>query len=678
MRRAIAIAIPLGCAGLVVATAVIERAAGNHLVDNLTWLPLVAACAGIGSLLWYRRVGGILGVLFIVTAVTITWTLLLSAYANLAIAKALPAAAWAAWAFQWSLAGAFPFFLILQLFPTGRPRSPRWRPLVWATIAGAALGALAPGLGATARFTENFPSLTHPMRVLPASFADALDAISAVALIGVFLASAVEIAMRYRHSVGEERAQMKWFAAAAIVAASGFVVGAATIGDGPALAFALLAPLIPIAAGIAIVKYHLYDIDVVISRTLVIALLAVFITAVYVAIVVGVGRLLPSGDLALSIAATVLVALLFQTARERAQRLANRLVFGIRATPYEVMAGFSQRMADSLSIDEVLPQMAEAAGRGVGATTARVRVLLPGGARIETWPPDAEEEEEAAGTFPVAYHGEAIGEIAVTKPRRESLTHAEEALLADLAGQAGLALHNVRLNEELASRLVELDEQSQALRASRERLVTARDAQRRGLQRDIHEGPGHELVAIRQRLTGLGDQVQHDPAGASAELEFLGERSNATLESLRDLARGIFPPLLADQGIVAALQAHIRKVGANATVEPEPDVAERRFDADTEACVYFCCLQAIQNVIRHAGNAPAVVSLGLESGTLWFTIHDDGPGFDADRTERGMGLDIMQDRVDALEGELVIASAPGTGTTVRIQIPARSFEGATT
>jgi signal transduction histidine kinase len=319
--------------------------------------------------------------------------------------------------------------------------------------------------------------------------------------------------------------------------------------------------------------------------------------------------------------------------------------------------------------------MAEAAGHGVGATSASVRVLLPNGVRIETWPADG-VGDEAAATFPVAYHGEDVGEIAVTKPRGEPLTHAEEELLRDLAGQAGLALHNVRLNEELAIRLVELDEQAAALRLSRERLVTARDAQRRGLQRDIHEGPEHELRLIRQRLDTMADLAGTDPTAAGAALDALGERSNATLEALRDLARGIFPPLLADQGIVPALEAHARKVGANATVRPEPGFTDRRFDADTEACVYFCCLQAIQNVIRHAGNAPAEVSLGVEDGTLWFTIHDDGPGYDMAQVHRGMGLDIMQDRVDALEGSLATASVPGAGTTVRIRIPLTSV-GAT-
>jgi signal transduction histidine kinase len=168
--------------------------------------------------------------------------------------------------------------------------------------------------------------------------------------------------------------------------------------------------------------------------------------------------------------------------------------------------------------------------------------------------------------------------------------------------------------------------------------------------------------------------VDADAGAAEALLDRLGEDANTTLEGLRDLARGIFPPLLADQGIVPALEAHVRKVGANATIEASNAVHGRRFDADTEACVYFCCLQAIQNVIRHAGNAPCLVRLDLDDGGLVLSVRDTGPGFDADTTPPGMGRQIMMDRVDALDGRLDIEASPGNGTRVRIQIPVSAAE----
>jgi len=358
--------------------------------------------------------------------------------------------------------------------------------------------------------------------------------------------------------------------------------------------------------------------------------------------------------------------------RLRARRLANRLVYGERATPYEVIAGFSERVADAVSTDRVLPQMAEAAGRGVGAVEASVRVRLPGGLeRTERWSGPVVDSGRvgAPWTVTVGYQGEPVGDLVVTKPANDPLTPAEQDLLRDLAAQAGLALHNVRLSEELGIRLRELDEQAAALRVSRERLVTARDAQRRGLQRDIHEGPERQLLDIRQRLPRVFDPE---------ELDELIVDTNETLDGLRDLARGIFPPLLAEQGIVAALRAHIRKVGANATVEAAIGFADRRFDADTEAGVYFCCLQAIQNVIRHAHNAATVVVLSLDGDgdEIAFQIRDDGGGFDVATTPRGMGLQIVQDRVDALEGTLEVTSELGRGTRIAVRLPVHELEPA--
>ena len=190
--------------------------------------------------------------------------------------------------------------------------------------------------------------------------------------------------------------------------------------------------------------------------------------------------------------------------------------------------------------------------------------------------------------------------------------------------------------------------------------MTARDAQRRGLQRDIQEGPERQLLDIGRAVDAVTEPEQLDP---------LIDRANETLDGLRDLARGVFPPLLADQGIVPALEAHIRKVGARTTITTDPGVAGLRFDADVEACAYFCCLQAIQNVLRHAQNAPSRVHFASSGDELTFEITDDGAGFDAANSPPGMGLQIIKDRVDALDGTLAIDAAPDRGTTIAIRLP---------
>jgi hypothetical protein len=326
------------------------------------------------------------------------------------------------------------------------------------------------------------------------------------------------------------------------------------------LAIQLAIVTFPIATGAAILKYHLYDIDIVINRTVVYVTLAVFITGVYVAIVVGVGAMVGSSDsdpnAVLSITATAIVAIAFQPVRERVQRFANRVVYGKRATPYEVMADFGSRMAGTLEVDRALPELAQAAGVGVRASAARVRLALPGGdERIAIWP-EGTQAPTWERTVEVRYEGEPIGEISVAKDPGDPLLPAERALLDDLAQQAGLALHNVRLTDELQARLDQLADQAEQLEGSRRRLITARDAQRRGLERDIREGPRRELEHIAGVLSARPRSRRPRSRPLTRWPSERTPRSRACATS-----RGIFPPLLADQGIVPALEAHIRKVG---------------------------------------------------------------------------------------------------------------------
>ena len=659
MRRIVAVAIPVVSTAVLIAGALFEGSP-----DDLVWIPLVAASSAVGALLWYRRAGRAIGPLLVFVGASVALDIALLGYAHQARTHSLPGVGWVGSAFQSAIGLSGAVYLILQLFPTGEPLTPRWRALVWITIAAIALSVVAPALGTTSDFTQNFPGATHPMQLVSPSLADGLVSFGGLANALVLLASAVALVVRFRRSTGIERAQMKWFTAASAVAAAGVSIAIFALPQ-PDVAFALLVPLIPIAAGIAILRYRLYDIDFVLSKTLVFALLAAFITGVYIAVVAAVGSLTGAS----SLLATVIVAVLFQPARVWARRLANRLVFGERATPYEVMAGFSERVADAVSTEQVLPQMAEAAGTGVGAAEVTIRVALPdGGERVERWQgPSAGGRTAEPWETTIVHQGEPVATLTVTKPANDPITPAERGLLEDLGAQAGLAVHNVRLTEELGVRLRELDVQAAALRVSRERLVTARDAQRRGLQRDIQEGPERQLLEIGRAVRAVDEPAELDP---------LIDRANDTLEGLRDLARGVFPPLLADQGIVPALQAHVRKVGAHTTIVADPSVAGRRLDADVEACVYFCCLQAIQNVLRHAANAPSTVHLSLTDDVLTFEIADEGAGFDTRTTPRGMGLQIIQDRVDALEGSLSVTSGV-SGTTVVVTVPAsdRSLAG---
>ena len=229
---------------------------------------------------------------------------------------------------------------------------------------------------------------------------------------------------------------------------------------------------------------------------------------------------------------------------------------------------------------------------------------------------------------------------------------AKERLIVGLASQAGLALRNVRLVADL--------------RASRRRIVATQDERAKKLERNIHDGAQQQLVALSVKLRLLEQQIDRDPAGAKTMAEDLQATANETLEDLRDLARGIYPPVLADQGLGAALEAQARKAAMPVTVAAD---GIPRFEADVESAVYFSCLEALQNAAKYADASEVRVRLSNGTGELRFEVVDDGRGFDPSSTSYGTGLQGIADRLAALGGELVVTSAPGDGTAVAGRLP---------
>ena len=548
-----------------------------------------------------------------------------------------------------------PFILMLllflpMLFPDGRLLSRRWLiPIISGLVF--ALLALLGNLFVPTNGAVDSPGVANPLAnpALARTFQPLINVSVPFGLLAL-TGSVSSVVARYRRADGLQRHQLRWFLFALVLAAIPFMLNNSSVVANVLLV--LFVPLLPVSIAIAVLRYRLYDIDVVINRALVYGVLAAFITAVYVAIVVGVGRLVGSGNrpnLALSIVATAVVAVAFQPVRERVQRFANRLVYGKRATPYQVMAGFADQMAGTLSADDVLPQMAEAAARGVGAQAARVTLVLPGGAKRSTvWPPTA-SADQFERTLPVSYRDELVGEIAVRESLGQPITPGEGRLLADLAAQAGLVLHNVRLTAELQGRLVDISAQAAELRASRQRIVTAQETERRRLGSEIRAGVQRELEATSQQLDEVERLLGDDGAAAAERLEALTAETQRTLDGLRELARGIFPPLLADKGIVAALQAHARKAAVDASIESPADLGGTRFDPGVEAAVYFCCTEALR-----AADGPATVHLMAGAGVLTFAI--DGVAALDGR------LEGLRDRVEALGGTLTRSAAGIAGS----------------
>ncbi|HEX3261734.1 MAG TPA: ATP-binding protein [Pseudonocardia sp.] len=600
----------------------------------------------------------------------------------------------AAWVAHWVWVVVFALLgLVLLRLPDGRLPSPRWRGVLVALAVGAVAltvsAAFAPG-----PLDDVYGGRPNPVAV---PGLDVLGAVGGWVLLGALVACALSLPVRYRRADAVVRQQLKWVMLAGVPALVATVFHA-TLGQDPAvngpsrLVGDLLYLAFFLAVGVAVVRHRLFDVDLVLNRALVYGLLAAFVTAVYVAVVIGVGRLVGSGaDLVLTVTATVLVALGFAPVREWARRLANRWVYGERQAPYEVLTALGGRLAGALTPDELLPAIAHAAAVGVGAAAAEVRLTLPSDTTASArWPaappaalptppttippttispvalpPAAPPTTAPSGSpppgqlpratpqplvVPVRAGGAEIGRIAVTPRPGFPLTRHHRRLLDDLAQQSAPALSNARLVAEL--------------KASRRRLVSVADDERRRLERDLHDGAQAQLVAVTLRLRALAAGL---PDGRADAVEQVREQVTGTIATLRDLARGVFPPQLAEAGLGAAVRTHLAKTGSPARLADRvpPGVRGSR---EVEAALWFCVLEALQNAAKHAGQ-DVVVELSVDDGALRAEVRDGGPGFDPTATPQGSGLTNMADRMAAVDGTLTIHSAPGAGTRVVVRAP---------
>jgi signal transduction histidine kinase len=560
--------------------------------------------------------------------------------------------------------------ILLLLFPDGRLPSRRWRPVVMvgvvAMTASSALDVVTPGpLADYAMVTPPQNSFGIP---LPDLAVHVVGLSFFIGLFGFLLLSIVSVVLRFRRAGPELRLQLKWFALAGSVLVATFV-GANVFTNGgwpppPVGAAELIAAAsVAVAIAIAILRHRLFDIDLVISRTVAYGALAGVIAAFYIAVVAGVGSLLAAGSesrLLLAVFATAFVAVAFQPLRARLERLANRLVYGVRAVPYEVLADFTTRLDGRENSLQLLPVMARMLAQGTGSDAATVWLQENG-------------REVAASSFPEHQHvapdtatrsvllqhaGANLGRLTVARRSGEALSPTEERLMDGLASQAGLVLHSAGLQDELSRRMLEL-------RQSRHRLVTAQDEARRRLERDLHDGAQQNLVSLRMKLGLAASMAREKPGSLEPLLQEMQSELGDALDSLRNLARGVYPPLLEAEGLKAALRARARQVPISIDVQCGPE----RYPRELEGAVYFCCSEALQNLTKHSRATRGSVRMWCEDGRLCFEVRDNGRGLDPARAKSGGGLQNIRDRLDVLGGVVDVSSTPGTGARVAGWVP---------
>ena len=570
------------------------------------------------------------------------------------------------------LLGIFPVILFLPLvFPDGHVPSSRWIPFAWLCVVVLALVAVLLIFGEDVLTASGNARVANPFFVPAIGRLQISDAVFSFALIGLLLGSVTSLVLRFRRSRGVERQQIKWVALALAFLLASFLLStiAGAIGLNENLIDTILSGIafiaLPVSVAIAVLQYHLYDLDVVVKKAIVAGALVLLVIGAYAAVVGLLGVVTSGGESSGSLFVVALVlGLAFRPVTRFARRLADRLVYGRRATPYEVLAEFSERVGESYATEDVLGRMAQILGQATGAGSARVWLRLGTELRpAASWPTDA----EPAGVVTVAKdvlpaivgetivevrdRSELLGALSVAMPPSDPMNPSKERLVRDLASQAGLVLRNVRLVEEL--------------RASQRRLVTAQDQERRRLERNIHDGAQQRLVALSVKTRLARDLTPRDPAKAAEMLTQIDTEIQTTLDDLRNLARGIYPPLLVDEGLGAALDAQARRSPVPTTIRAD---GLGRYAPEVEAAVYFSCLEALQNVAKYADASSATVTIAQSNGHLTFEVVDDGRGFDPAAERTGTGLQGIADRLGALHGEVTIRSEPGAGTRVRGRI----------
>jgi signal transduction histidine kinase len=642
-----------GCAAISAALILIRYlfesgTAAPDAFGGLASVLLPLAFPAVGALLASRRPQHPIGWLFL--AVALGWEVADAAGAYSEMSPDRPLASLATWLHGWpTYVGIGGLMFILLLFPDGRLPSRQWRPVAWLfvgyTSTSVLLVALAPGTAA----------VLEPL-ALP-----------------LLVAAVISLVLRLIRATGLERQQFTWLVAACLFVIAVLLVTVALdalaprsgLGKFARLALYASMGLVPISVAVAILRYRLYDIDVLINRTLVYGSLTLGVIAFYVVVVGYVGSLFRTGDeLVLSLVATGVIAVLFQPVREHVQRAIDRLLYGRRHEPYAVLSGLGRRLEATLASDALIEALVGTVRESLKLSYAAIALRIGDETAIAA----------ASGVpiadplrIPLTHQAEVVGALLLSPRRGEALTPADRRLLDDLARQAGVVVHAVRLTTELR-------QANAHLLAAREELVSAREEERRRLRRDLHDGLGPRLASLTLRLEAARDRLAREPEAAML-LADLAERTRDAIAEIRRLVSDLRPAALDELGLVAALSevaAEYEQAGRLRITVEGPDLPA--LPAAVEVAAYRIALEAMTNVVRHASARRCAVSFAVDaSGELTLEVQDDGGGIPS-HPRGGVGLASMRERAAELGGCCSIKPSPGGGTRVTAVLPLKRSE----
>ncbi len=654
----------------------LEQLFSEYVVDTVA---AALAFATVGAIVAARRPANAVGWLCCAAGAgtgIVSWSGQYARYTLVTRPGALPGGTVALWldSWIWLPPAAIAAVFLPLFFPDGRLPSVRWRPLAWTAIIASVILSASIAL-------DHAPLRIGAMEVQnPFALKDAgtlLDVMNSLGILLMLTSLAAAVGaqvVRFRRARGEERQQLKWVAYAtallvgAIVTPS--VVDPSGFAEDTLLSGILLSvayPGLPVALGIAILRHRLYDIDVIINRTLVYGALTACIVGVYVYVVGYLGVIFQAGgSLLVSLVATGIVAVLFAPLRQWLQRAVNRLMYGERDEPYRVISRLGERLEAALAPDAVLPSIVATVREAL--RLPYVAIALPRDGDFEVVAASGKPLADALH-LPLSYQGEVVGQL-LLGPRSpgEEFGPADRRLLDDLAHHAGVAVHGVRVMADL--------------QRSRERLVLAREEERRRIRRDLHDELAPTLAALGLTAATVGELIPGDPARAASVNAKLQTAIRATVSDVRRLVYDLRPPTLDELGLVeairerAALYSTPNRAGGGLEVTFEVSEPLPEMPAAVEVAAYRIVQEALTNVVRHARAHTCLIRLACGQHELRVEIVDDGVGL-PEQARIGVGLRSMEERAAELGGSCTVERLAPSGTRVSFRLPLPGL-GATT
>jgi signal transduction histidine kinase len=610
----------------------------------------------LGALIASRHPRNPIGLLFGVIGATqagVEFATEYAVYGLITRPGSVPGGSLMAWFGDWLWFPGYALILtfLLLLFPDGRLLSRRWRPVAWLALVSLALELVA----ALSTLPLQAGRTTVGQPIEGEAVADLLGGLGFMLLLPAAALSALSLVFRWRTSRGIERQQMKWFVFMGVLGVALLVVSNPLEGSLSSVLEITGALLPPLGVAVAILRYRLYDIDVVINRSLVYGLLSGAVVGGYVGIVALIESLFDRAGIEASLVATAVVAVAFQPLRERLQRAANRLIYGQRDDPYGILSALGRKLEGAGVTEAVLPGVTQSIADALRLPFVAID-LVSGG--VDRTVASVGKRTAGAHRWPLSYQGGTIGQLSAAPRAGEEFSTAERRIIEDVARHASVAAHAVLLTEDL--------------RRSRERLRMALEEERRRIRRDLHDGLGPSLATVVVGIEEARNTYARDPGLADRLLRDLKRQTQDAIKDIRALVYDLRPPALDQLGLVAAIREQAMRLagrpegadGLAVTVEAPEELP--LLPAAVEVAAFRVVQEGLTNVLRHARASSCSIRLSADAG-LVVSVSDDGTGL-PEGYRAGVGISSMRERAAELGGDLTV-TAGSNGTTISVRFP---------